>query len=91
MAMKMTLKMKNRSYTYDINRPWSRHGHQYTKYKMCLSIMVVIFIKQHPTNTWSSIHEKVKQHWGWAEKKALLIKKKMVYIKLFFRSLWECY
>ena len=51
MAMKMTLKMKNRSYTYDINRPWSRHGHKYTKYKMCLSIMVVTFIKQHPSNT----------------------------------------
>ena len=28
---------------------------------------------------WSSIHEKVKQHWGWVEKKALFIKKS-VYI-----------
>ena len=28
--------MKNRSYTYDINRAKSRHGHRYTKYKMRL-------------------------------------------------------
>ena len=27
------------------------------------------------SNTWRSIHEKVKQHWGCVEKKALLIKK----------------
>ena len=32
-------------------------------------------IKQHLSNIWSSIHEKVKQHWGWVEKKAMLIKK----------------
>ena len=25
---------KNRSYRCDINRPWPRHGHKYTKYKM---------------------------------------------------------
>ena len=25
-------------------------------------------IKQHLSNIWSSIHEKVKQHWGWVEK-----------------------
>ena len=38
--MNMRLKMKNRSHTYDINRPRSRHRHKYTKYKMCLSIMI---------------------------------------------------
>ena len=46
--------------------------------KMCLSIMIVICIKQHLSNNWGSIYEKVKQHWGWVEekkKKALLIKK----------------
>ena len=53
----MMLKMKNRSH----------HGPKYTKYEMCLSIMVIC-IKQHPNNIWSSIHEKV-------HKKALLIKK----------------
>ena len=48
---------------------------KYTKYKMCLSIMMVICIKQHLSNIWSSIYENLKQHWGWVEKKALLIKK----------------
>ena len=24
--------------------------------------------KQHLSNIWGSIHEKVKQHWGWVEK-----------------------
>ena len=42
MVMKMRLKMKN--------RPRPRHGPNYTKYKMCLSIMMVICIKQHLTN-----------------------------------------
>ena len=48
MTMKMRLKMKNRSHRYDINRPIPRHGHKYTKYKMCLSIMVVICINPIP-------------------------------------------
>ena len=52
--------MKNKSYRYDINRPRSRHGHKYTKYKICLSIMMVICIKKHLSNIWNSIHEKVK-------------------------------
>ena len=50
MAMKMRLKMKNRSHRYDINRPRLRHGHKYTKYKMCLRIMMVIYIEQHLRN-----------------------------------------
>ena len=58
----MRLKMKNRSNRYDINRPRPRHGHKYTKYKMCLYIMIVICIKQHLSNIGSSIHEKIKQH-----------------------------
>ena len=29
---------------HDINRPRSRHGHKYTKYKMRLSIMMVTCI-----------------------------------------------
>ena len=53
--MKMEMKMKNRSHTYDINRPRSRNGHKYCKYKMCLSEMMLIFIEQHLSNT-------VKQH-----------------------------
>ena len=30
-TVKMGLKMKNRSYRLDINRPRPRHGHKYTK------------------------------------------------------------
>ena len=55
--MKMKMKMKNRSDRYDINRPRSRHGHKYTKYKKCLNIMVVECIKQHLSNISSSIRE----------------------------------
>ena len=39
--MKITLKMKNRSHRYYINIPKPRHGHRNTKYKMCLSIVIV--------------------------------------------------
>ena len=51
--------MQNRSHRYDINRPRTKHGHKYTKYKMCLGIMVVICIciKQHLSNIWSSIYK----------------------------------
>ena len=59
---------RNISHRYDINRPRSRHGHKYSKYKTLLSIIMIICIKQHLSNIWSSIHEKVKQHWGWVEK-----------------------
>ena len=47
MAMKTRLKMKNRLQRYDIDRPRSRHGPKYTKYKMYLSTMMVLCIKQH--------------------------------------------
>ena len=65
MAMQIRLNMKNRSSRYDINRSRCRHGHKYTKYKICLDIMMVICIKQHLSNIWSLIHEKVQQHWDW--------------------------
>ena len=32
--------MKKRSHRYDLNRPWPRNGDKYTKYKMCLSILL---------------------------------------------------
>ena len=48
----MKAKKKDRSYRYDINRLTSRHGVTCTnKYKKCLSVMMFICIKQHPTNT----------------------------------------
>ena len=59
--------MINRSHRYDINWTRPRHGHKYTKYRLGLSIMMAI--KQHPCKIWSSIHEKVKQLWGWVQKK----------------------
>ena len=33
-------------------------------------MIMLIGTKQHPSNIWGSIHEKVKQHWGWVEKSA---------------------
>ena len=66
--MKMKMKIKNKSHRYDINRPRSRHGHKYSKYKKCLTMMMLTCIKQHLSNIYSSIHEKVKQISGWFEK-----------------------
>ena len=48
--MKMKMKMKKRSHKYDIIRPRSRHGHKYSKYKKCLSMMMLVYIKQHLSN-----------------------------------------
>ena len=64
--------MKNRSHRYDINGPRPRHGQKYTKYKICLGILMVIYIKQHLSNIWRSVHEKVKPYWGWVEKSVFL-------------------
>ena len=54
--------MKNRSRIYDINKPRPRHGHKYTKYKMRLSVVMVICIKQNLIDISNSIHGKVNQH-----------------------------
>ena len=64
----MKVKIKKRSYRYDIIRPRSRYGHRYSKYKKSLNMMVLISIKRELQNTWSSIYYEVKQHWGWVEK-----------------------
>ena len=59
---------------------------------------MIICIKQHLSNIWRSIHEKVKQRWGWLEKKALVYKKacilfvpimKMYLIHVLFRREFE--
>ena len=39
---------------------------------------MLICIKQHLSNIWGSVYEKVKQHWGRVEKKCCLKKKKRV-------------
>ena len=80
MLMKLRLKMKKRSQRYDINRPRPRHVHKYTKHKMYLIKMMVICIKKHLSNIYSSIHEKRKQHRG-------SIEKSFAYKKLVVRSL----
>ena len=41
------IKIKNRSHRHDINRPRLRHGHKNSNYRKCLSIMMLICIKQH--------------------------------------------
>ena len=66
--------MNDTSHRYGINRLRTRHGHKYTKYKLCLSMMTVICIKQYLSNIWSSIHEQVKEQWDWLEKKRCLYK-----------------
>ena len=48
--MKMRLKMKIGSHRYDIHRTRPRHGHKYTKYKICLSMMMIMCKKQHLSN-----------------------------------------
>ena len=74
--MKMKTKMKTDSRKYGINKPSCRHGHKYSKYVKCLSMMMLICIKQHLSNIWSSVYENVKQHWGWVEKTRCLWKKR---------------
>ena len=74
MAMKIRLKMTNRSQRYDINRPRHILGPKCSKCKM-LSIMMVICIKRHLSNIWSSIHEKVHESNTDDELKGCLYKK----------------
>ena len=33
---------------------------------------MVMCTKQHLSNIWRSVHKKIKEHWGWVKKKALL-------------------
>ena len=42
--------------------------------------------KQHLSSIWNSIHEKVKQHWGWVGKKVLLIKKRVKHYIVFINK-----
>ena len=42
--------MKNRSHRYEINKTRLRRGRKYTKYKRCLSMMMVMCNKQHLSN-----------------------------------------
>ena len=64
----MKMKKKKISHKYNINRRSSKHGCKYSKYKKFLIMMMLICFKQLLSNTWSSIHEKVKERRGWVEK-----------------------
>ena len=68
----MKMKMIKRKQIRHVSRPRSRHGYKYSKYRKCLDMMILIFSKQHLSNIWSWIHEKVKQLWDWVEKQRLL-------------------
>ena len=70
--MKMRLKMKSRSHRYDLNSPQPRHENKFTKYKIYHSTMVFVCIKKHLSKILTSLHEKVKQQWGWDEKNSCL-------------------
>ena len=58
----MEKKKKNESHRYNINRHRSTHGHKYRKYKNCLIMIMLQCTKQHLSNIWGSIPEKLKQH-----------------------------
>ena len=45
--MEMKMKKKNRSHKHDVNRPRFKHGHKCSKYKKCLSMIMLVCIKQH--------------------------------------------
>ena len=81
MAKKMRLKMKNKSSRYDINRPRCWHGQKYTKYKICLDIMMVISIRQHLSYIWNLIHEKVKQHWLCRHRTSWISSERLMYVQ----------
>ena len=51
--------------------------------------MILLCLKQHLSNISSSIHGKVKQHWGWVEKKALLMQKHVLYNTINKRSKYK--
>ena len=48
--MKLKVKMKKRLDRYDTNRPKSRYGNKYSKYKKCLSMMMLLCIKENLSN-----------------------------------------
>ena len=67
--IKIKMEMKKWSHRYNINRPSSWYGHKYSKYDVWwYSVWWHLYV----SNIWSSIHKKVKQHWGWVEKKRCL-------------------
>ena len=79
--MKMKMKMKIRSHRYDINRPRSRHEYKYSKYNSCISVMMLICIKQHLATFEAQLMKTLSN--TEAELKKELLKKKRVCLYLF--------
>ena len=67
---KINLKNKYRSHRYDINKPRYRHEHKYTKWKMCLGMMIIVCVMLQLSNIGNSNNEKIK----WAKKSVAYIK-----------------
>ena len=67
--MKMKIKMKNRWHKYDIIDQGLDTDTNIVNIK---SVSVFFDIYLAPKNMWSSIHEKVEQHWGWVKEKRCL-------------------
>ena len=67
--------MKRESHRYDINITRLGHGLKYTKYKIYLSMMMLICTEQHLSNIRNLIHENVKQYWTRVEKSVANVKK----------------
>lgn len=58
--MKIRMKMKNKPYKYDINRPSSRNENKYSKYKTYLTLkMLLICTEQLLSNTWKRIEKSI--------------------------------
>ena len=63
----MNKKNKDRSHRYDIIDLGLDIYTNIINIK-CLSMIILICLKQYLSNIWNSIQEKVKQHCGWVEK-----------------------
>ena len=65
------MKMKNGSHRYDTDLDVDMDANIVniqSKDILRVTMMMLIFIKHNLSNIWSSIQDKVKQHWGWVEK-----------------------
>ena len=50
--------------------------------------MMLLCLKQHLSNIWSSIHEEVKQHWGWVKNSVAYKFFMMVFLTLRLNEKW---
>ena len=74
----MKMKMNKGSQINNVNRSRPRHEHRASKYKKCLGMKMLTCIKQHLSNVWSPIHEKLNN--TAAELKKSVAYKKSLYI-----------